>query len=230
MNEDSLPVDAEPMPSLVQQDQDADTASSMEVISVDELMDQLLAGAGMEASEPVETAESSVDVLPVTYEVTPENFLMEYVTYTCFDGGLLFTLTDFFFEDMMSDFSRDEAITLLSLVSFDFSVNGVPADGFSVDAPSASFFVPYVEDGVYLLSSDSVGFVMRFSVARVVAVSGTDEALQLLETIQQDVEPHPFLTTNFEDYTVTEGILLLALLLAFISICFKMLKEGFSWL
>lgn len=63
-----------------------------------------------------------------------------------------------------------------------------------------------------------------------VEVAGTDEILQLLETIQQDVEPHPFLTTNFEDYTVTEGLLLLALLLGFISACFKMLKEGFSWL
>lgn len=63
-----------------------------------------------------------------------------------------------------------------------------------------------------------------------VEVVGTDETLQLLETIQQDVEPHPFLTTDFEDYTVTEGLLLLALLLAVVSVCIKMLKEGFSWL
>ena len=61
-------------------------------------------------------------------------------------------------------------------------------------------------------------------------VAGTDETLQLLETIRQDVEPHPFLTTDFEDYTVAEGLLLLALLLFFISVCIKMLKEGFSWL
>ena len=61
-------------------------------------------------------------------------------------------------------------------------------------------------------------------------VAGTDETLRLLESIQEDVEPHPFLTTDFEDYTVAEGLLLLVLLLAFFSFCIKLLKEGFSWL
>lgn len=60
-------------------------------------------------------------------------------------------------------------------------------------------------------------------------VAGTDETLTLLETLHQDLT-HPFLTTSFEDYTVTEGLLLLILLWAFISWCIKMLKEGFSWL
>ena len=60
--------------------------------------------------------------------------------------------------------------------------------------------------------------------------SNSDMALELLETIQKDVSPHPFLTTDFADYTVTEGLLLLALLLSVISLCIKMLKEGFSWL
>lgn len=66
-----------------------------------------------------------------------------------------------------------------------------------------------------------------------VAASGpsdADTALELLETIQKDVSPHPFLTTDFADYTVTEGLLLMALLLAVISLCVKMLKEGFAWL
>lgn len=60
--------------------------------------------------------------------------------------------------------------------------------------------------------------------------SNSGKALELLETIQQDVSPHPFLTTDFADYTVTEGLLLMALLLAVICLCIKMLKEGFSWL
>lgn len=60
--------------------------------------------------------------------------------------------------------------------------------------------------------------------------SDADTALELLEVIQKDVSPHPFLTTGFTDYTVTEGLLLMALLLAVISLCVKMLKEGFSWL
>lgn len=60
--------------------------------------------------------------------------------------------------------------------------------------------------------------------------SDADTALELLETIQKDVSPHPFLTTDFADYTVVEGLLLMVLLLAVISLCVKMLKEGFSWL
>lgn len=42
--------------------------------------------------------------------------------------------------------------------------------------------------------------------------------------------PHPMLTTSFEDYTVTEGLLLLLLLSLFACVCFRLLKGGFSWL
>lgn len=59
--------------------------------------------------------------------------------------------------------------------------------------------------------------------------SNADQALVLLESVQQDID-HPFLTTDFADYTVTEGLLLMGLLFAVISLCIKMLKEGFSWL
>lgn len=60
--------------------------------------------------------------------------------------------------------------------------------------------------------------------------SASDTALELLEVVQVQTAPHPLLTTDFADYTVTEGLLLLALLAGFVSVCFKMLKEGFSWL
>ncbi len=58
---------------------------------------------------------------------------------------------------------------------------------------------------------------------------GMDTALKYLETIQQTID-HPALTTPFEDYTVTEALLLLLFLAAFIAACLKMLKGGFSWL
>lgn len=38
------------------------------------------------------------------------------------------------------------------------------------------------------------------------------------------------LTTPFEDYTVTEGLLLLLLLAAFLAACAKILRGGLSWL
>lgn len=61
-------------------------------------------------------------------------------------------------------------------------------------------------------------------------VAGTDETIRLLETIQTQLTPHPFLTTPFEEYTVTEGLLLLLILAAFAGCCIKLLRRGFSWL
>ena len=60
--------------------------------------------------------------------------------------------------------------------------------------------------------------------------TGTDETIRLLETIQTQLTPHPFLTTPFEEYTVTEGLLLLLVLAAFAGCCIKLLRRGFSWL
>lgn len=40
----------------------------------------------------------------------------------------------------------------------------------------------------------------------------------------------PFLTTPLNDYTVTEGLLLMILLVLFIKIVIGILKEGFWWL
>ena len=45
----------------------------------------------------------------------------------------------------------------------------------------------------------------------------------------QQTLDHPALTTSFQDYTVTEGLLLLILLAAFAA-CIKILKGGFQWL
>ena len=56
-----------------------------------------------------------------------------------------------------------------------------------------------------------------------------DTVLKRLE-ILQGVEDHPMLTTPFDDYTVTEGLLLLLLLSVFLSVCAKLLKGGFAWL
>lgn len=40
----------------------------------------------------------------------------------------------------------------------------------------------------------------------------------------------PFLTTALNDYSVTEGLLLMILLVLFFSQCIKIIKEGFWWL
>lgn len=60
-------------------------------------------------------------------------------------------------------------------------------------------------------------------------IKGMDKLLTYAETIQQTLD-HPALTTSFQDYTITEGLLLLILLAAFAAACIKILKGGFQWL
>lgn len=60
-------------------------------------------------------------------------------------------------------------------------------------------------------------------------IAGMDQVLQHLETMEATMV-HPALETPFEDYTVTEGLLLLLLVLVIVSWCVKMIKGGFSWL
>lgn len=62
-----------------------------------------------------------------------------------------------------------------------------------------------------------------------ISIAGMGELLQHLETLEQTAV-HPMLTTSFQEYTVTEGLLLALLLSIFISACVKMLKGGFVWL
>lgn len=63
---------------------------------------------------------------------------------------------------------------------------------------------------------------------------GTDVLTSIKDTVEEiaaNVEPHSFLDTPFEDYTVVEGLLLvLVLWFAVLNPCIKMLKGGFSWL
>lgn len=60
-------------------------------------------------------------------------------------------------------------------------------------------------------------------------LTGEDGTVSDVDGIQRVVD-HPLMTTSFQEYTVTEGLLLLLLLSLFVAACAKMLKEGFSWL
>lgn len=59
-------------------------------------------------------------------------------------------------------------------------------------------------------------------------VEGMEGAAESLEALQDTI--HPAFTTPFSDYTVTEALLLLLLLFAFLSACFKLLRGAFVWL
>lgn len=50
------------------------------------------------------------------------------------------------------------------------------------------------------------------------------------EQLQVQEDPRPFLTTPFEEYSVTEGLLLTLFLCVFAKTLIKVLKEGFYWL
>ena len=60
-----------------------------------------------------------------------------------------------------------------------------------------------------------------------------DELIQIGDEVtemQLSMDSHPMLTTPFENYTVTEGLLLLLFLSVFIAACARMLRGGLSWL
>lgn len=77
-------------------------------------------------------------------------------------------------------------------------------------------------------SSSSDDFFMEVDTGPL-EIKGMDKLLKHAETIQQTLD-HPLMTTSFQDYTVTEGLLLLILLAAFAAACIKILKGGFQWL
>jgi len=77
--------------------------------------------------------------------------------------------------------------------------------------------------------SEDSGLPIEEGLTGPIEVVGMDTALKRLQTIQATVD-HPMLTTPFEDYTVTEGLLLLLFLSVVAAACVKMLKGGFAWL
>lgn len=56
----------------------------------------------------------------------------------------------------------------------------------------------------------------------------TEDVSVIKEEITED--PRLFLTTPFEEYTVTEGLILAVLLCLFVSALVRIIKEGFYWL
>lgn len=57
------------------------------------------------------------------------------------------------------------------------------------------------------------------------------EIRDAVSEIKASVEPHPLIDTPFADYTVTEGLLLVAVLwFVVLNPCIRMIKGGFSWL
>ena len=63
-----------------------------------------------------------------------------------------------------------------------------------------------------------------------VEVAGMEAVTTQLTELQETLTDHPMLTTPFDDYTVTEGLLLILVLLVFLAACAKILRGGFSWL
>ncbi len=59
-------------------------------------------------------------------------------------------------------------------------------------------------------------------------VRGIKQYLENQEAVNSDL--HMMMTTDFSDYTVTEGLLLLILLYYFLGMLGRMLREAFSWL
>lgn len=63
------------------------------------------------------------------------------------------------------------------------------------------------------------------------SVSSVLDRTQMDESVSEITgEVRPFLETPFDDYTVSEGLLLTLFLCVFAAALIKLLKEGFYWL
>jgi len=57
-----------------------------------------------------------------------------------------------------------------------------------------------------------------------------DPVADTVEIVAEVVQDRPFLTTDFEEYSVSEGLLLMLLLALFVMAIVKIVKGGFYWL
>ncbi len=96
----------------------------------------------------------------------------------------------------------------------------LPAEELPAIEAVAPYDVPAVE-----LGADALAIIDAVRGMRNELILISDQ----LTEIQMSMD-HPLLTTPFEDYTVSEGLLLLLLLAAFLSACCRLLRGGFKWL
>ena len=110
----------------------------------------------------------------------------------------------------------------------------VPAEG---DEPGEALADIPVEPDPILMILEQVGGKLIDMIGNLDRIEEDLESMnKKLELIEMEVDVieqavnHPALTTSFAEYTVTEALLLLLLLSAFISACARMLRGGLSWL
>lgn len=123
-----------------------------------------------------------------------------------------------------SEPSTDPGMTVVSVDELiDRLVENVPEEDAALVEPAAEEPLPgegeiIVEDPVPGLIGDAIDLLLD--------IRG---GMKNVESIERTVN-HPLLTTPFQDYTVTEGLLLLVLLCFFIKVCMDMVRRAFSWL
>ena len=98
------------------------------------------------------------------------------------------------------------------------SVDGSEALVGEADAAPGEGDVGVVDDVVPGLIGDAVDILL-----------GIRKGMENVESIEHVIN-HPALTTPFQEYTVTEGLLLLLLLFFFLKACMDMIRRAFSWL
>jgi len=121
------------------------------------------------------------------------------------------------------------AVPSVSVVSVDELIDrllqgsGTEEEAPAEDEPAPEETAGEPESPGVIHSSYVVDETTRF------VVQGMDELQQCVEAIRQ-TQDHPLMTTPFQDYTVTEGLLLLLLLFLFLKACINMVRRAFSWL
>lgn len=130
---------------------------------------------------PVPSGSDTPVSSKVSYSLTSINCPAEHIEWWFQDGYFTVVLTDAWFNEWFPGVDKAEALLNLAAYSYSLTANGSPLESYLVDFDCASLTFPYVDDGLYVFSSDS-GFYLDMQITST-TVSGSLSGSSLISAV-----------------------------------------------
>ena len=190
------------------------------------------------APEETATAEQTAEESPVDLRETVQEAVLDAL-----GGGAIQEAA----RDALYEFAPDLASMLAAQGHSEVEVEPSPVlEVVSVDAllsymaETTTSAVPSADEGAANQSEGEVVETVETSGDGETETDGEEQSEPVLSfenqvtmalaQLRDNTMVHPMMTTPFEEYSVTEGLLLLCFLLAFVKMCAGMLRGALSWL
>lgn len=156
---------------------------------------------------PVPSGSDTPVSSKVSYSLTSINCPAEHIEWWFQDGYFTVVLTDAWFNEWFPGVDKAEALLNLAAYSYSLTANGSPLESYLVDFDCASLTFPYVDDGLYVFSSDS-GFYLDMQITST-TVSGSLSGSSLISAVTAlfgEYTPKTYnVTTYLSDGTVVQS-------------------------